>query len=267
MAILTVSRECQSGGDEIAGAVAEKLGYGLMGKKEIVQDIRAWGREWVAIAKELDEAAPSVWERYDWKYHGFLTLVEKAVFDYSLKDNVVIIGRGGNYLLRDVPHALRVRLTAPLDERVRRKMKAGRVDEKTARQRIALVDKARAGYVNANYGKGWEDTAGYDMVFNSGHEGYEEIAAVIVTALADKDRHKTPAAVDLLCGLSEAARVKAAVATNSHLNVPTLDAVFDGKSVVLGGVIHAQKERLLIEEIVAAAAITHPVVYDLRYRG
>ena len=82
---------------------------------------------------------------------------------------------------------------------------------KTAHREIARIDKTRADYVNKNYGRGWEDVANYDMVFNSGTETYEEIAGMIAAALIERDKLKTADAADLLAGRADAARIKAAL--------------------------------------------------------
>jgi cytidylate kinase len=267
MAILTISRECQSGSQEIGTAVARTLGYDFVSRKRILSDIKKYGKRWPGADLAFDENSPSIWERFDWEYHGVISLVESIIYDYALKDNVVIIGRGGNYLLRDIPYALRIRLMAPLETRIGRMMKEDRVDEKTARHEIARIDKSRADYVKKNYGRDWENLSHYDMVFNSGSDSYEDVARILITALKDRDKRKTPETVDLLAGRVDAARVKAALSTDTRLNIPTLEVLFDGKSVLIKGVVHNTKEHRLIEEISAGVSVAHPVLYDMHYRG
>ncbi len=267
MAILTISRECQSGSHEIGGAVARALGYELVSRKRIIEDISKFGKRWPGADRTLDENAPSVWERFDWEYQGLVASVESILYEHALADNVVLIGRGGNYLLRDISYALRVRIVAPPEVRIGRMMEEDGVDEKTARREIARIDRTRADYVRKNYGRDWQETSHYDMVFNSGTETYEEIEAVIITALGERDARKSAESVDLLTGRADAARIKAALATESRLNVPTLEVVFDGKSVVLKGVIHNIQEHRLVEEIASSVTVSHPVVNTMHYRG
>jgi cytidylate kinase len=267
MAILTISRECQSGSHEIGTAVAQGLGYQLVNRKVILSDIKKYGKRWPGADLAFDENSPSIWERFDWEYHGLVALVESILYEHALKDNAVIIGRGGNYLLREIPHALRIRLVAPVEIRVTRMMKEDGVGEKTAHREIARIDKTRADYVNTNYGRGWEDVANYDMVFNSGTETYEEIAGIITAALIERDKLKTPESADLLSGRADAARIRAALMTDTRINLPTLEVVFDGTSVLLKGVIHNAKEHHVIEEIAARVTVSYPVVNTMHYRG
>jgi cytidylate kinase len=267
MAILTISRECRSGSNEIGTAVAQGLGYEFVNRKIILADIKKYGKRWPGADLAFDENSPSIWERFDWEYQGLIALVESIIYERALKDNAVIIGRGGNYLLRDIPHALRVRLVAPLEIRVRRMMKEDGLGDKAARREIARIDKSRADYVNKNYGHDWEDVANYDMVFNSGSDSYEDIAKILIATLKDRDKHKTRQALNLLAGRAEAARIKAAVSTDTRLNVPTLEVVFDGTSVLMKGVIHNPKEHHLIEEIISKITVSHPIINEMHYRG
>ncbi len=267
MAILTISRECQSGSHEVGTAVAKSLGYEFVSKKRIVADIKKYGKRWPGADLAFDENSPSIWERFDWEYQGVISLVESIILDHALRDNTVILGRGGNYLLRDIPHALRIRLVAPLEIRVGRMMKEDHVDEKTARHEIARIDESRADYVSKNYGSDWEELGHYDMVLNTGSETYDEIEGMLVAALVDRDKHKTAEALDLLTGRAEAARIKAAVATDARLNVPTFQAVYDGKSIVLSGIVHNPKEHRLIEEIAGNIPVTRPIISQIHYRG
>src|SRR5512139_3730131 len=117
MATLTISREYGSVGFEIGRRVAERLGYQLADKERLFQDMERAGPRWARVAQEVDEVCPTLWERHDWQYRGYVAQMESLILEYAVKDNVVIIGRGGSFLLQGVPFCLRVRLVAPLEVR------------------------------------------------------------------------------------------------------------------------------------------------------
>jgi len=75
------------------------------------------------FGKEFDEHYPNMWERFDRSYTGFVILSQSIILSHALKDNVIIVGRGGNFLLRDVPFALNVRIIAPREQRLEAIMK------------------------------------------------------------------------------------------------------------------------------------------------
>ncbi len=66
----------------------------------------------------MDEVCPSLWERFDRSFAGLVALVEKAILEAALDNNVVIVGRGANFILRGVPHAFHMRVVGPLEVRL-----------------------------------------------------------------------------------------------------------------------------------------------------
>ena len=47
------------------------------------------------------------------------TILQTTLLEFAETDNVVLMGRGGQWLLRGIPHVLRVRLIAPFEHRVK----------------------------------------------------------------------------------------------------------------------------------------------------
>jgi cytidylate kinase len=249
MAILSISREFMGGGEEIGRAVAEKMNYDYVDRDRILKDMTRNGERWRRLGEDLDEARPTLWERYDWEYRGFVSLMESYLYQYALQDNVVIMGRGSNILLQGIPFALSVRLTAPLDKRIERAVSKYNIDEETAKALIAKTDDSRSAYIQVNYGKNWEDHKYYDMVLNTSTQTYEQITNILMAALKEKDRQAVPEAKKELRERCLAAKVKAKICTDSRFFIPTLEVSSQEGVIVLRGVVHNQKEYQLIEEI------------------
>ena len=175
MAILTISREYGSGGREIGRRVAERLKYGYVDKERLFLDLDRQGKRWGQAARELDEVCPTFWERHDWQYHGYITLLESLILQYAAADKVVIIGRGAFLLLQDVPFCLKVRLVAPPEVRLERIMVQESLVREEAEELMARVDRDRACYLQANYEKAWDEEGSYDCVFNTGSLTYDQV--------------------------------------------------------------------------------------------
>ncbi len=266
MAVLTISREFRSGSREIAAAVAEALNYQYIAKERLLQDMKAVGDRWERVGRQLDEMAPSFWERYDWEYRGFVALVESKIFEYALQDNVIIVGRGGNYLLQGIHHVLKVRLTAAKEVRVERAMLKDGLDHKTASQLIDRLDQSRAAYIQIHYGRKWDDIKDYDMVLNTGEQTYEQVTKILADALREKERLATPEARKTLSDRALAARVKAGILTDRRFHIPTLEVFHDGQSVILQGVVHDASEHRAVEELATKIAAPAKVLCNLHYR-
>jgi cytidylate kinase len=266
MAILTISREYGSGGRDIGRLVAERLGYRYVDKERLFQDLERLGERWGRAARELDEVCPTVWERYDWQYRGYVAQVEALILDYAAADRVVIIGRGGSFLLKEVPFCLRVRLVAPLEVRLERIMVRESLDRSAAERLITQVDGERSCFVKANYGREWDAENLYDMTLNTATLTYEQVAELLIEGLADKDRLATPEALARLKDLALAYKLKARVATDPRVLVPTLEVQLQEGILVVSGIIHSPKELHLIQGMAKEVCGDREVRFDLHQR-
>src|SRR5207245_2440880 len=60
----------------------------------------------------LDESRPSLLERFDAETRRCITVLQTALYDFAEQDRVMLQGRAGPWLIRGIPHALRVRVLA-----------------------------------------------------------------------------------------------------------------------------------------------------------
>jgi cytidylate kinase len=263
-AVLTISREFGSGGREIGKAVARSLGYAYVDRETILADIRRDGSKWEQWAKDLDEHRPTVWEKYDWSFRGFAALIQLHILEHAQRGGVVIMGRGGNFILKGIPHVFRVRVTAPPDVRMERIVKREGVDRETARWLCEKTDQERAGFLHSIYGGRWDDPAEYDQVFSVAGQSVDREVKAVVDALAH--RTVTVAAQKALLLRVAAARVKAGIATDPSFFIPVLDVLPDGEGLVIRGITHTPKEHQRIEEAARKFAAGTPLRYELHFR-
>lgn len=266
MAILAISREYGSGGRDIGRRVAEQLKYQYVDKERLFRDLDEAGSKWGHLARELDEVCPTFWERHDWQYRGYVARMEAQILAYAATDNTVIIGRGGTILLKDVPHCLRVRLVAPLPVRVERVMVRESLSQEGAERLIAKVDGERACYLKANYSVDWELEQLYDLSLNSGNLTYDQVVDILLPGLADKDKLATPEAKTRVRDMALAYLLKARVAADPRLLVPTLEVTLEDGDLVMSGIIHTPKEENLLKEIAREVCGDRMVRFDLHRR-
>ncbi|HEU5359872.1 MAG TPA: cytidylate kinase family protein [Candidatus Deferrimicrobiaceae bacterium] len=267
MAIVTISRECGSGGEEIGKAVAQKLGYEYVTKKLLYKDIELHGQQWLKWAQEMDEHAPSIWERFDRSFAGFTALVEHCIYERAWKNSVVILGRGGNWLLKDIPYALRVRIIAPLEDRIRLVGEREGVNREVAEKLLMHSDHERAIFLKRMYHRDWSHPDDYDMTFNTSHLSFKEVVDLIIGEIPARDKRATPEARERLRQLTLAARVKSDIRTDFHVFIPTLEVVHDGTVIILRGVARDLKQQERVLEIARRAAGTTKIRSELHVRG
>jgi cytidylate kinase len=267
VAILTISREYGSGGHEIGQRVAERLGYQFVDKERLFRDLERAGTRWGRLAREVDEVCPTLWERHDWEYRGYVAQTEGLVLAYAEADNVVLVGRGGSFLLQKVPFSLRVRLVAPWEVRLERVMVRDSVSRGEAARLIKKVDGDRACYIKANYDLDWSRERWYDLTLNTGSLDYDQVVDILVRGLEEKDLLGAPEAKAHLQHLALAYRLKARLATDPRLLVPTLKVDLENGTLVVSGIIHTPKEQKLLQEIAREVCGDRPVQFDLHHRG
>jgi cytidylate kinase len=265
MAILTISREFRSGGQEIGTAVAERLRYDYVGKERILSDLKGQGERWVELLNQVDEDRPTIWDKFDWEYQGLMALMDSYIYDRAMDDRVVLVGRGANFLLQGIPHSLHVRLTAPLYQRIGRVMLKDNVNRNNALLLLEKTDNDRASFIRANFHRDWYDLTWYDMVFNTAVQSFEEITEIVCSTLKEKSTQLTLEGWELLRGRMLAARIKAHIATNPRIKVPTLKVFFDGKAIILQGVVRRMADLQKVGEIVTVSAQGMSVRNELRY--
>lgn len=113
-----------------------------------------------------------------------LQITQHVIEEAARAGNVVIVGRGGAYILRDSPDALHVFLRAA--EAVRVKTIMARFDlssEDEARKRLRQSDENWTAYIRQVYGHDRNHPAHYDMVLDTGRLGYEGAVEAVVAGL------------------------------------------------------------------------------------
>ena len=114
MAIIVMSHEMGAGGPEIGQLLGQRLGYRYVDQELISDAAHRYGLLEEKLS-HLDESKPSLFERFDAETRRYITVIQTALYEFAERDNVILLSRGGQWLLRGIPHALRVRVMAPFD--------------------------------------------------------------------------------------------------------------------------------------------------------
>ncbi len=115
--------------------------------------------------------------------HAVLQLTQEVIREAARGDNVVIVGRGGAYILSDHPGALHVYLRADSVIRVATVMEREKKAEEEARRRVKQVDENWNAYIKQVYGHDRNLASHYDLVLDTGRLGYDAAVAAILAAL------------------------------------------------------------------------------------
>ena len=166
MAIITISRQKGSLGDEIAKAVSESLQYALVDKTKISDAMADQGLPSPEFEK-FDGKKPTIWQSMTDQKRRFTFLIRAVLYDFARKGNAVILGRGGQALLKQIPGTLHVRIVAPMGTRIKRLVELEQRDNQRAEQLLVQSDRDSSGFIRSFFDADWEDETLYDIILNS----------------------------------------------------------------------------------------------------
>ena len=186
--IITISREFGSGGRTIGKAVAQKLGIPCYDAELITE-----------MAKQSGFAEDYVREAGEYAPGGLLNSMFTSraggptnedilwqiqcnmVAQLAKKGPCVIVGRCGDYILRDRPDVLKVFVHADMAFRAKRIVEVYGQREESPEQRLKDKDKRRSTYYRFYTGRKWGQLDTYDLMLNSGILGIEKCTELICT--------------------------------------------------------------------------------------
>jgi cytidylate kinase len=216
MTVITISRQFGSHGDTVAQLLCDRLGYRYFDKNLMLGLAAAAGMTPEAVVDLSDEkyrarslvqrlfsnypapmADPTAWAagaEASAQEKAQAAHVKQLIRATHAQGNVVVVGRGGQVVLRDLPDVLHVRLIAPLELRIRRHAGRAGLTEAAAREAVLARDKASADFVKYYYDADVADSTLYDLIINTGKLTPSAAADLIIGALAYLPRNPASAA-------------------------------------------------------------------------
>lgn len=185
--IVTIGREYGSGGRLIAKRLAEAMGIRYYDKELITEVARQTGlSESYIQAAEQRPTNSFIYDLYAAVQTPSISdqvfiAQSKVIKDAAEQESCVFVGRCADYILRDAPKCLKVFITAPMEERIRRAVEEYHIQGVNPETFVNRQDKHRASYYNYFSTGRWGDRSGYDLVINS-RIGLENTVRTIQTA-------------------------------------------------------------------------------------
>ena len=188
--IITLGREYCTGGRYIAEDVANALGIKLYDKELITMAAKNSGLSEEAVAASEKRHTHSL--LYSLYTMGnelplgdqVFILQSRIIKQLAEEGPCVILGRCGDYVLRERPNVLRTFVFAPIDIRVANakvRPDAKDMPDRLWETHLAKHDRARASYYNYYTENRWGEAKNYDLCLNAAI-GQDACAQLIVQA-------------------------------------------------------------------------------------
>lgn len=223
MAIITVSRGSYSRGKDVAEKIAKALGYECISRDILLEASEEFNTPEIKLIRALHDA-PTVLERFHYGKERFISYVRSALLQHLKRDNVVYHGLAGHYFLQDIPHVLKVRIIADIDDRVWEEMKRENISREKATYILRKDDDERRKWGISLYGMDTWDSRLYDLVLHIKALTVEDAVRIICDTVQKETFQTTPASRKLLNDLALSAKAHAElVETFPRVNVTADD--------------------------------------------
>jgi cytidylate kinase len=210
MSIVTISRGSYSRGKEIAEKLAGTLGYECISREIILEASEQFNIQEIKLVRAIHDA-PSVLDRFSYGKERYIAFFRAAFLKRLQKDNLVYHGLAGHVFVQKIPHILKVRIIANLEDRVKEEMKREKISAEQARQILVKDDAERRKWSMALYNLDTWDQRFYDMTLHLDTMGVEDAVSTILHILERPCFRTTPESIELLDNLSLSAQTEAAL--------------------------------------------------------
>jgi len=201
MPVITISRQYGAGGYTLGKTLAKRLGYRLVGRDlfaEIAQkagvtlkSVELAEREAGSLLNRLinevlsqafaPKQAKGSW--LDLTEDKYLNCVRSIMKELAEIGNVVIVGRGGQYILPNKPDIIKILVVAKMEDRIGFMMANYGLDRDRAQQVVQKEESRRGNYLRA-FGPGDRDDPNlYNLVINTSHIELKDAEDLIVSVL------------------------------------------------------------------------------------
>ena len=193
--IITISRQCGSGGHTIGQALAEKLNIPLYDKKileevssrsGLAEDVIENEGEYSTSSK-IFNIAMGVYNAWDSGQRDTMPLREQInayqtefIREVADKGGCVIVGRCAEYILRERTDCLNVFIYGNPEDRVKRVIEEHRVPDAEAEVHVKKRDKKRAAHYKYITDREWGDVKNYNLCLDSSKLGIEKCIELIL---------------------------------------------------------------------------------------
>lgn len=205
--VVTISRQFGSGGSEVGHITAQKSGLNYIDSEIIDEVARRLGVEAEQVAHQDEQTSGTVGHILEAMQLGnpfvvnystllgqnqgvsqskeaaYFHLTQMVVLELATEGNAIIIGRGAQFLLQNLPRTMHIYIFAPLDFRIENIMKSHKLDHAQAADLIEQRDHEHDMYLRHYYGADGRDPGLYHLLINTSLFSFELAADLIQQAV------------------------------------------------------------------------------------
>lgn len=251
MPLIAITREMGSLGIEVAEQVAAELKLPLI-HHEVIEHLADKMRVRKSHVQRLLDGKAGILEKLTADKTSLSIYTAAETIDLAAREGgCVLRGWGAAQLLRTVPHAICVRVCAPVELRKQRMLdRLGSSDREFIDSEIKISDEAHAAIIRRHFGVNWQDAELYDVVFNTERVSVDECVDEILKLAGNPAFAETRASQRRLADLKMAAVIKSALREHAPTRAVQISVEANEGTVTLSGIVEGADEQAEVERAV-----------------
>ncbi len=264
MPLVAITREMGSLGKDVANGLSEALGVPVI-YHEVIDHLADRMRVRKSHVIRLLDGSAGLFERLSADKTSLSIFSADEIVSMALGKGAVIRGWGATHLLREVPHAVCVRVCAPFELRKRRMMaRVGSEDERAVGEEIQQNDEAHTAIMRRHFSVRWTEAEHYDVVLNTERVSVEECVDEVLSLVESARFAESEASRERLQDTALAWRARAALRVSPRTRELQVPVSVDRGRVTLAGMVNSAEDRTAAGEVVAALEGVREVDNQLR---
>jgi cytidylate kinase len=253
MPLIAITREMGSAAEAIAARLGEALAVPVI-HHEIIEYLADKMRLRRSHVVKLLEGRASLFEK--------LTADQTSLSIYTAAETLALAARapgaiflswGAANLLAVVPHAVRLRVCAPLALRCERvKRSIGSEDDEYVAHEIAASDEAHGAIIRRHFGVSWRDPEHYDFVLNTARLTADAAVEHVVALAASAEFAETEGSRARLADASLEAHVRGALRADAGTTRLRITVSAQAGRVLLAGSVATRHDSGEAERVAAS---------------
>jgi cytidylate kinase len=199
MAIIAISQQLGSRGNDLGQLVARRLGYRFMSREDLIAQVSRVYKVTADQLVVLDERQPHFWSRLKTEGARFASFFRATLLREMAQNRLVTVSPSAPVFLPPYGCGLKVRVVGPFDDRVRLVGEMENLASVAAQRRVRDHDREVRARIQTLMGVDIEDPSSYDIVVN-GYGAPLQIAAEGLATCAEQ--------VDALIGAEQWQRMR-----------------------------------------------------------
>jgi cytidylate kinase len=241
MSVIAISRGSLFATKKLAEGLKTRLGYRVISREEVIDAAQRYGIGETGLGEKdiMELHPPGYWhERSDERMH-YLICFKTALLDFVVKESIIYHGNLAHILLNEVPFVLRVRVNAPLENRVKQVIDEEGISKEAAIEKIKDMDRKRRLWTQFLYDAEVIDPIFFDLVLNLDRINIEDAIEMVVSEVKKEAFQPTEETMKTLKDMHLASIVKTRLLGLTSIKALDLDVGVDsstGRVIVCGNI-------------------------------